>query len=207
MRWNSTVFLQLCPNVYPHQKSKRNKARLQLRRISRHSSSRRCVAILWSLTRAKLQNVWGHRYIKTRSNIGHLKRRLHVAFAVTSMTRIVSPRISPRVHLDGTEEEKLERHHIRAEAPPTRFEPEHEGNRAPGQPVALDSKRLRRLSFGGGGKGGTGLVKKRLPALDRTRPGPPIGPLIPVSLEPPKFHHGDPRPRLPQVRSPCAPSF
>ena len=56
----------------------------------------------------------------------------------------------------------------------------------------LDARRLRRLSFGGRG----GATKNLLPALER---GGPAGPLVPLAMERPKFHHGDPRPKRPKA--------
>ena len=42
--------------------------------------------------------------------------------------------------------------------------------------------------------------RKMLPALDRAKDGgAPVGPLAPLPVERPKFHHGDPRPRKPKV--------
>lgn len=60
------------------------------------------------------------------------------------------------------------------------------------QPTNLDPNRLRRLSFGGRG----GAAKKTLPALER---GGQLGPLAPLPIERPKFHHGEARQRLPKA--------
>lgn len=107
------------------------------------------------------------------------------------MTRMVGTRGSPRIHHDGPESFPLsgDNHASRADAeqaPSSRVRQQ--------QPVAvvLDEARLRRLSFGGRG----GATKKMLPALDRPRGE---GPLVPLPLEKPKFHHGEARPKRPKV--------
>lgn len=112
-------------------------------------------------------------------------------------------RASPRVHLDGSDQESF---------PLTDHSPTNPTNHARRtnpkgptanslQPAALDATRLRRLSFGGGGVGAVvPPARKMLPALDRAKEGGgPVGPLVPLPMERPKFHHGDPRPRKPKV--------
>lgn len=111
------------------------------------------------------------------------------------MPRMVGTRGSPRIHHDGPESFPLsdDNHAGRADAeqaPSSRLRQQ--------QPVAmaLDEARLRRLSFGGRG----GATKKMLPALDRPRgEGGAGGPLVPLPLEKPKFHHGEARPKRPKV--------
>lgn len=83
---------------------------------------------------------------------------------------MVGTRSSPKIHHDGPESFPVEQ-----------------------QPGAnLDPNRLRRLSFGGRG----GAAKKTLPALER---GGARGPLVPLPIERPKFHHGEARPKRPKA--------
>ena len=118
-------------------------------------------------------------------------------------------RVSPRVHLDGAEEEAFP---LTDHAPKNsrRTDPKAPGAISPSsqQPTALDATRLRRLSFGGGGT--PVPQRKMLPALDRAKEGGgggggggPAGALVPLPMERPKFHHGDPRPRRPKVSKKC----
>ena len=112
-------------------------------------------------------------------------------------------RVSPRVHLDEAEEEAFP---LTDDATKNT---RRTNSKSPGaissplqQSAALDATRLRRLSFGGGGA--PALPRKRLPALDRTKEvggggDDRVGALVPLPVERPQFHHGDPRPRRPKV--------
>lgn len=96
---------------------------------------------------------------------------------------------SPRIYHDGPESFPLsDKVNVGArQVPSTTLQQQ--------TPVALDADKLRRLSFGGRG----GATKNMLPALDRSRGGGPGGPLVPLPVERPQFHHGDPRPKRPKA--------
>lgn len=83
---------------------------------------------------------------------------------------MVGTRGSPKIHHDGPESFPV------AQQPTTN----------------LDPNRLRRLSFGVRG----GAAKNMLPARER---GGQLGPLVPLPIERPKFHHGEARQRLPKA--------
>lgn len=110
------------------------------------------------------------------------------------MARTGGTRGSPRIHHDGPESFPLtpDNNADVQQVPGTR--------QIQQQPAALglDATRLRRLSFGGRGVAN----KNRLPALDRPR-AVPTGPLAPLPVEKPTFHHGDARPKLPKVFVRC----
>lgn len=109
---------------------------------------------------------------------------------------MVGTRKSPRIHLDGAEEESFPV----ADHPnnPRGVDDKSQNSTSP-QPAALEANRLRRLSFGGRG----GTATNMLPALDRTKEKQAAGSSVPLPLERPKFHHGEPRPKRPKVRVCC----
>lgn len=127
------------------------------------------------------------------------------------MTRMMGARGSPRVHLDGAEEEGFPgADHPANTVDNTNRKKKKGGNKDSKEPAALDANRLRRLSFGGGsgggggggdGKGDGGLKNSFPPALDRTKESRRASgaPLVPPPLERPKYHHGEHRKRLPKV--------
>lgn len=98
------------------------------------------------------------------------------------MTRMSGMRASPRIHLDDAEEHQS----------PLPVSADKGRNTL--RPVALDTNRLRRLSFGGRG----GAIENLPQRLDRPNEGLPVGRLVPLPLEKPKFHHGEARVRLPK---------
>lgn len=107
------------------------------------------------------------------------------------MTRMGGTKGSPRIHLDGHEEESFP---LANHAPADHADKKNSAASAI-RPAALDSNRLRRLSFGARGL----ATKNVLPALDRTQDSRPAGPLVPLPLERPKFHHGEARLKRPKV--------
>lgn len=129
------------------------------------------------------------------------------------MTRKVGTRGSPRIHLDGEEEEgfppAVDHYAANAADRGKKNGGNHDSSK---EPAALDANRLRRLSFGGGGgggggggKSGSGTNNSVSQALDRTKEGRRASgaalSAVPVPVERPKFHHGEHKKRLPKVCS------
>lgn len=105
--------------------------------------------------------------------------------------KVAGSRASPRVHLDEAED-----------VPPLAKMADNSSN----DKHVVDSNRLRRLSFGGGGSGNGGRAFRSggaalvLPGLDRTNGGRAGGTLAPLPVVKPTFRHVDPRDNRPKVK-------